>query len=110
MTGPDANSSETRRVDLWLWYARFAKTRSLAGRLCTTGALRLNGVPVSKPNQKVRRGDVLIVPQGRVLRTVTIVALGERRGPAPAARALYEEYGSAVPTATQHQWEPLLGG
>ena len=97
------------RLDQWLWFARFAKSRSLAARLCTAGAVTINTAIVSKPNQTVRVGDVVVVPQGGWRRTVRVTALGARRGPATEARMLYEEAAAAVPLRdTVSDWVPLL--
>lgn len=79
------------RLDKWLWYARFFKTRSLATQVCNSGKLRVGGEIVSKAHQKVRPGDVLTFPQGRHIRVVRVVALAARRGPAVEARVLYED-------------------
>ena len=89
------------RIDVWLWRARFFKTRSLAARIVDDGGVRLTrgGVrsSVDKPSRAVRAGDVLTFAQGSRWLAVKIEALGARRGPAPEARALYsliEEPGS----------------
>ena len=79
------------RLDKWLWHAHFAKTRSLAARLCSSGRLRLGGGTVAKPHRLVRIGDVLTFPAGGHVRTVKVTALGSRRGPAVEARQLYED-------------------
>lgn len=86
-----AAETEALRLDLWLWYARFFKTRSLATRQCQSGKVRINKQPVSKAHAPVRPGDVLTFPQGRHIRVVRIVALGERRGPASEAQTLYDD-------------------
>jgi ribosome-associated heat shock protein Hsp15 len=104
----EATGATTQRVDKWLWYARFAKTRSLAGRLCQSGGVRLAGEPVTKPNRAVRVGDLLTIPQGRLIRTVRVAAIGARRGPPAEARHLYEEVGAPAPRAAE-PWIPLLG-
>jgi ribosome-associated heat shock protein Hsp15 len=96
-----------RRIDLWLWYARFAKTRSLAARLCTEGAVRVNGSVVEKA-AAVRIGDTVSVPQGRMRRTVAVRALGERRGPPAEARLLYDERHPPEPLHVAPAWEKLL--
>jgi ribosome-associated heat shock protein Hsp15 len=97
------------RLDLWIWYARLAKTRSLAARLCGAGLVTLNGRVALKPGQKVRPGDVVALPQGRMRREVAVLTLGERRGPAAEARTLYAERRPPEPLApVEPQWEPLL--
>jgi ribosome-associated heat shock protein Hsp15 len=97
----------TRRLDLWLWYARFAKTRSLAARLCAAGAVTQN-CAVAEKAASVRVGDSISVPQGRLRRTVEVRGLGDRRGPPAEARTLYAEIAPAQPIAAQEIWEPLL--
>ncbi len=77
------------RIDKWLWHARFFKTRSLAAKQVGAGHVRLNSEKISKPAQNVTPGDVLTFAQGRQIRVVRVVAIGERRGPAPEAQALY---------------------
>ena len=97
------------RLDQWLWFARLAKSRSLAARLCAAGAVTLNGGVVGKANQAVRVGDTIVVPQGGWRRTVRVVAAGTRRGPAAEARLLYEDL--APPARLRDlapDWAPLL--
>ncbi len=98
------------RLDQWLWFARFAKSRSLAARLCAAGAVAVNGSPVKKANHLIRVGDIVLVPQGGWQHTVRVAALGIRRGPAIEARLLYEEAALSVRLADlAPAWMPLLG-
>jgi ribosome-associated heat shock protein Hsp15 len=102
-------SPPSRRLDQWLWFARFVKTRSLAARLCAAGAVTVNGSPARKANHLVRIGDTVAVPQGAFRRTVRVLALGARRGPASEARLLYEETAAPVHRSELAQaWAPLL--
>ncbi|MBN9553256.1 MAG: RNA-binding S4 domain-containing protein [Alphaproteobacteria bacterium] len=78
------------RIDKWLFHARFYRTRALAQAAAGAGKLRLNGVRVEKPAQTVRPGDILTLGRGGDVLALRILALGERRGPAPEARRLYE--------------------
>jgi ribosome-associated heat shock protein Hsp15 len=99
MAREEKETSETRaaqRIDKWLWFARIAKTRTLAAELVVAGKVRLNRVRVGKPSQIVRAGDVLTVAAGRSVRLLKVLGLGERRGPPPSARALYEELTAAA--------------
>jgi ribosome-associated heat shock protein Hsp15 len=104
-SGPDRAKT---RLDQWLWFARFAKSRSLAARLCAMGEVAINGVTVKKANQTVRVGDVVVVLHGGWQRTIRVSALGLRRGPAAEARTLYEEIEAARRRDTVPDWEPLL--
>jgi ribosome-associated heat shock protein Hsp15 len=97
------------RLDQWLWFARFVKSRSLAARLCAAGAVAVNGSPARKANQSVRVGDVVVLPQGGRQLIVRVLALGSRRGPAAEARRLYEEAAAAARLRDiMPDWVPLL--
>ena len=82
------------RADVWLWRARFFKTRSLAGRFVDEGRIRLTRAGaesrVDKPSRGLRTGDVLVFAIGGRLINVRVMGFGERRGPASEARGLYE--------------------
>ena len=79
------------RLDKWLVFARFFKTRSVAAGLIESGRLRINGASVSKAHYKLRVGEVLTFPQGSFVRVVRVAALPSRRGPAPQAQLCYED-------------------
>jgi ribosome-associated heat shock protein Hsp15 len=97
-----------RRLDQWLWFARLVKSRSLAARLCTVGAVAVNGVAAQKASQAVRVGDAVVVPQGSRQRAVRVLALGARRGPAAEARSLYEETARSAAVQNPAEWIPVL--
>ncbi len=81
-----------QRLDKWLWFARFFKTRTLAAARVQAGTVRINGVRVEKPAAGVAPGDVLTFAMGAgQVRVIRILALGERRGPAPEAQSLYND-------------------
>ena len=84
-------SPDSIRVDKWLWAARVFKTRSLAAAACDGGKVDINA-EAAKPARRVRAGDRLEVslPRGR-RRILKVVAVGDRRGSAEAARALFED-------------------
>ena len=90
MSAPDP-ASEGLRLDKWLWQARFFKTRALAAQVVGKGRLRINQAIVTKAHHRVRPGDVLTFPQGRIVRVVRVLDLGSRRGPASEAQTLYED-------------------
>lgn len=83
--------SEARRIDQWLWFARLAKTRTLAARLVADGACRINRTRILKPSHPVAPGDVLVFAHAGRVRVLTVQASGHRRGPANEAALLYSE-------------------
>jgi len=84
------NSSATVRLDKWLWFARFYKTRGLAMEAIKAGKVKLAGNRV-KPAKTVRPGEVYTLRIDPYSWTVRVLATGTRRGPAPEAALLYEE-------------------
>ena len=88
----DANLQDTvLRLDKWLWFARFFKTRSTATRAISEGRFRLNGMVMTKPHRQALCGQVLTFTQGNRVRVIKIVALGSRRGPSSEAALMYED-------------------
>jgi ribosome-associated heat shock protein Hsp15 len=82
---------DRQRLDKWLWFARFAKTRTLAAKLVASGFVRVNGQRTDNAAKALAVGDVVTVALSRATMVVRVEALGERRGPAPEARLLYAE-------------------
>ncbi len=90
--GEDAtNIAATIRVDRWLWFARFFKSRSLAAKLVQGKKVRVNGSQIAKPSVLIKAGDVLTFPQAKDIRVAKVISIGTRRGPAPEAQLLYED-------------------
>ncbi len=90
MVDNSENSSGTVRLDKWLWFARFYKTRGLAMEAIKAGKVKLAGNRL-KPAKTVRPGEVYTLRIDPYSWTVTVVATGARRGPAAEAVLLYQE-------------------
>ncbi len=84
------DKSDGHRLDKWLWYARFYKTRSLATAAINGGKVHLNAERV-KPAHRVRIGDRLSLSLQGVVAEFEIKGLPGRRGPAPEAQTHYFE-------------------
>jgi ribosome-associated heat shock protein Hsp15 len=88
-----SEAADACRIDVWLWRARFCKTRGLAARMVAEGRVLISrggGVALlDKPSRMVRPGDGLVLSFGDRRAALRIEALGARRGPVPEARALY---------------------
>ena len=88
--GSDERGMATLRLDIWLWAARFYKTRSLAKQAIVTGKVDVGGQR-AKSSRAVRVGDVLAITRGDDTYEIEVRGLSDQRGPAPAAQALYVE-------------------
>ena len=103
-TGPDSC-----RIDVWLWRARFFKTRAIAANVVGQGGVRLmRGLMrgnIDKPSRQVQVGDDLAFTQGSTRITLRVEALGERRGPACEARTLFSLMNSERPTIQESNLE-----
>jgi len=78
------------RMDMWLWAARFFKTRTLAKRACELGRILSNG-QAAKAAREVRIGDMLRMSTEGGDFEVEVLLLSEVRGPASVAQTLYRE-------------------
>lgn len=78
------------RLDLWLWAARFFKTRALAKQAIEAGKVEVNGQG-AKPSRVVRGGESLRIVRGEETFEIAITAVADRRGPASTALGLYAE-------------------
>ena len=81
------------RVDIWLWRARFFKTRAIATDHVSRKGVRLTRAnqtrKTDKPGLRVGPGDILTFSKAGNLESIEILDIGTRRGPASEAQALY---------------------
>lgn len=84
-------SGAEQRVDKWLFFARVAKSRSLAQKMTLSGHVRINREKVTNPAKLVRAGDVLTISVGSGVRVLKVLLPGDRRGPAIEAAMLFED-------------------
>ena len=96
MTGE--GSSETARVDKWLWSVRVFKTRSMATEACRAGHVAVNR-GVTKPSTPVRVGDVVTVRYGGRDRVLEVARVIERRVGAPTAAECVVDHSPPPPPA-----------
>ena len=85
-----ADAPTSVRLDLWLWAARFFKTRSVARQAVENGKVAI-GDERPKPSRAVRVGDALRIERGEEAFEIEVMGLSDSRGPASVARLLYSE-------------------
>jgi ribosome-associated heat shock protein Hsp15 len=83
------------RLDLWLWAARFFRTRSLAKQAIETGKVEVGGQR-AKASREVRIGDAMKIVRNDETFEITVQAISDKRGPASVAQALYHEAGDSI--------------
>jgi ribosome-associated heat shock protein Hsp15 len=80
-----------QRLDKFLFFARFCKTRTVAATLIGQVSVRINGQPTEKPHARLRPGDILTLPLPRGVVVVEVVGFAKRREGAARAAMLYKE-------------------
>lgn len=78
------------RIDRWLFYSRFFKTRVLASAAVTGGHVKLNNERAT-PGARVKPGDKIELVRERLPYSLEVLAIPSRRGPAKEACACYSE-------------------
>lgn len=85
------SSGPRQRIDKWLFFARMAKSRSLAQSQIQSGKVRINGSPVTQPSYLVKAGDRIDLSLERRNLVLSVKHAGTRRGPFDEARLLYDD-------------------
>lgn len=78
------------RLDVWLWAARFFKTRALAKQALEGGKIEVNDT-AGKPAKALHVGDRLKITRGEDRFEIDVATLSDQRGPAATAQRLYRE-------------------
>ncbi len=105
---PDSNLSDVR-ADIWLWSARFFKTRALAKQAIDGGKVEVNAAGC-KPAKSLYVGDRIKVTRGEERIELEVLRLADKRGPASVAQSLYRESESSrVARETQAEQRRLTG-
>lgn len=95
MNAMNPSEKSSVRVDVWLWAARFFKTRSLAKQAIDGGKIDVNDAGC-KPAKSLQVGDMLRITRGEERLEIQVVSLSDKRGPASVAQALYQETAASV--------------
>ncbi len=85
----DDAPAEPQRLDKWLTYARFVKTRTLAQALVEGGKVRLNRDKITDSARKVRPDDILTIRIGKLVHVVKVIGFAPSRVSPPETAQLY---------------------
>ena len=91
------NSFAKMRIDKWLYYARFFKSRKCANDMISKGKLYINDMNMKKPSNMVKIGDILTFPKCDYIRVIEINFLPESRKSAVIAKEFYNDLDPPIP-------------
>ena len=98
------------RLDKWLWYARFMKSRSKATKFCQSSRFCVNSSIVIKAHFLVKQNDVLTFSIDNNIKIIRILNLGVRRGSASEAQALYQDISPSISlNKADHKFQVVIG-
>lgn len=106
---PTASQATGVRLDVWLWAARFFKTRALAKQAIEGGKIRIhdgNG----KPSKLLHVGDRVRIARGEEQFEVDVLVLMSQRGSAGVAQACYRETEASRTARVQAAEQRRLAG
>jgi ribosome-associated heat shock protein Hsp15 len=89
-TSSEEQGSGGLRIDKWLWFTRFFKSRSQATDAVSGGLVHVNGERV-KPSRLIQIDDRIHITRDELRFDVIVLGIPTRRGPAPEARSHYNE-------------------
>ena len=82
---------KTLRLDIYLYYIRIFKSRSIATKFVLTNRLRISGQVTQKPHKMISVGDVLTMTINNNIKILKVLDIPSRRGPYPESLNFYED-------------------
>ena len=96
------HSADSLRIDQWLYFCRFFKTRILASKVVAGGHVKVNGERTA-PGRRVKCGDRVDLVRDRLLYSLEVVAIPRRRGPARESQSCYVEDAETIRAREQQR-------
>ena len=82
---------KTIRLDIYLYYIRIFKSRSIATKFVSTNRLRISGQVTQKPHKMISIGDVLTISINDNIKILKVLDIPNRRGPYSESLNFYED-------------------
>tara|TARA_B100000575_G_C22632590_1_gene390920 strand:+ start:108 stop:503 length:396 start_codon:yes stop_codon:yes gene_type:complete len=97
---------KTLRLDVYLYYTRIFKSRSIATKFVLTNRLRISGQVTQKPHRMISIGDVLTMTINDNVKILKVLDIPNRRGPYSEALNFYEDITPIVNIQKQKDEKP----
>jgi ribosome-associated heat shock protein Hsp15 len=104
---PEDAAQPGLRIDKWLWFARFFKSRSDATEAVAGGRVHIGGERV-KPARLVHPGEQVTITRDEQRFDIVVDSIPVRRGPAPEARMHYTETPDSIAARERRQAQARL--
>ena len=88
---PSILEKKTIRLDIYLYYIRIFKSRSIATKFVSTNRLRISGQVTQKPHKMISIGDVLTISINDNIKILKVLDIPNRRGPYSESLNFYED-------------------
>ena len=82
---------KTLRLDIYLYYIRIFKSRSIATKFVSNNRLRISGQVTQKPHKMISIGDVLTITINDNIKLLKVLAIPNRRGSYSESLNFYED-------------------
>lgn len=82
---------KTIRLDIYLYYIRIFKSRSISTKFVSTNRLRISGQVTQKPHKMISIGDVLTISINDNIKVLKVLDIPNRRGPYSESLSFYED-------------------
>ena len=82
---------KTIRLDIYLYYIRIFKSRSIATKFVSTNRLRISGQVTQKPHKMISIGDILTMTINDNIKILKVLDIPNRRGPYSESLNFYED-------------------
>ena len=88
---PNILEKKTIRLDIYLYYIRIFKSRSIATKFVSTNRLRISGQVTQKPHKMISIGDILTMTINDNVKILKVLDIPNRRGPYSESLNFYED-------------------
>ena len=85
------SDKKTLRLDVYLYYIRIFKSRSISTKFILSNRLRISGQVTQKPHKMISIGDVLTMTINDNIKVLKVLDIPNRRGPYSESLNFYED-------------------